>query len=400
MVKKDFKIVLLSFFLTLYSAFQIIFPLQPYIFYTNLLNLIILVYYTFLSLLDENRKFYINDIVIAYGLFSFFAISSVFWTVDPVTSGNKAKTLILLTINNFIMYNIFKRYDIGNSFLNGLILGSFVNYLIAFDIIHLSVPTYLGYRFFGTMGNPNGLSIAMILSVAASIIYLNQDIDKKYKFLNFLNLALALYLIMLTVSRTGLVLGFFLFFVYLMTIIVDLKRLIYLFLSFFGLIGYLFFFGNIEKITLYLQNIYIRLANVLETLSGEAMEKSTLERKEYIQRGLEFFSNHPFKGIGIDTFRYYYGGYSHNNFVELLLGVGLIGEILYYSIFVLLFVKIYHMNNRNLKIYLFSIVFAILMIDMGSVSYYDKLILLMLIYISYIAEKYQKNSYSHLLHHN
>jgi len=148
MARKDFKIVLLSFFLTLYSAFQIIFPLQPYIFYTNLLNLIILVYYVLLSLLDENRKFYINDIVIAYGLFSFFAISSVFWTVDPVTSGNKAKTLLLLTINNFIMYNIFKRYDIGNSFLNGLILGSFVNYLIAFDIIHLSIPTYLGYRFF------------------------------------------------------------------------------------------------------------------------------------------------------------------------------------------------------------------------------------------------------------
>ncbi len=388
-MKKDIRVSILASLLTLYSASQIIFPLQPYIFFSNLLNLILLSYYLLLTMLDENRKFYINDVVIAYALFSAFAISSVFWTVDPVTSGNKAKTLILLTINNIIMYNIFKRYDIGNAFLNGIILGSFVNYLIAFDILHLSMPTYLGYRFFGTMGNPNALSITMVLSVSASIIYLEQDIDRKYKILNLLNIILALYLIILTVSRTGLILGFFIAGVYAISMMKSLKRFLYLLSVVLGFIGYIIFFTDTEKIVKYLQDVYIRLANVVETLAGEAMERSTLERKEYIEKGLEFFSNHPFGGIGIDTFRYYYGGYSHNNFVELLLGVGLIGEILYYSIFIFLFIKIYHIYKKNLKIYLFAITFAILLVDMGSVSYYDKLILLMLIYISYIAEKYQ-----------
>jgi len=153
--------------------------------------------------------------------------------------------------------------------------------------------------------------------------------------------------------------------------------------------GYMALFGDTKKIMGYMQNVFIRLSNVFNTLSGHDMEKSTLERKEYIERGLEMFSNHPFGGIGIDTFRYYYGGYSHNNFVELLLGVGLTGEILYYSVFIFLFIKIYHIGLFNLKLYLAAITGAILLIDMASVSYYDKLILLMLIYIGYIAEKYQ-----------
>ncbi len=388
-LKSDPKVTVLSLLVTVYSASQIVFALNPYILFSNLINLLLISYYLLLIFLDENRKFFVNDIIIAYTLFALFAISSVFWTVDPVTSGNKAKTLFLLIINNFLIYNIFKRYEIGNAFLNGLMLGSFVNYLLAFDLIHIPMETYLGYRFFGTMGNPNALSITMVLSVSASIIYLQQDIDKKYKFLNLLNLILALYMIVLTVSRTGLILGFFLLFVYVSTMLTDLKRVGYLAVIIAALSGYIALFGDTKKIMDYMQNVFIRLSNVFNTLSGHDMEKSTLERKEYIERGLEMFSNHPFGGIGIDTFRYYYGGYSHNNFVELLLGVGLTGEILYYSIFIFLFIKIYHVGLFNLKLYLAAITGAILLIDMASVSYYDKLILLMLIYIGYIAEKYQ-----------
>ncbi len=391
-LKSDFRVKILSFLVTIYAASQIVFALNPYNKISNLLNLIIMGYYVFIFLLDENRKFFINDIVVAYALFAAFAISSVFWTVDPVTSGEKAKTLFLLVINNIIMYNVFKRFDIGNAFLNGTILGSFINYLIAFDLIHLSMPTYLGYRFFGTMGNPNALSITMVLNIAASMIYLQQDIDRKYKILNVLNIILAFYMIILTVSRTGLILGAFLVFVYIFTMLKDIKRVGYLVGIILLIVVYLLFFADTAKILKYLEDVSIRLLNVVNTLSGADMEKSTLERKEYIEKGLEMFFDHPFGGIGIDTFRYYYGGYSHNNFVELLLGVGLIGELLYYSIFALLFVKIYKVENRDLRLYLTSIVTALLLVDMGSVSYYDKQILLMLIYIGYIAEKYMRDN--------
>ena len=387
-IKSSLEVKILSFLITIYAASQIVFALNPYNKISNFLNLIIMGYYIILYLLDRDGKFFINDIVLAYALFSVFAISSVFWTVDPITSGEKAKTLFLLVINNLIIYNIFKRFDLGNAFLNGTILGSFINYLIAFDIIHLSMPTYLGYRFFGTMGNPNALSITMVLNIAASMIYLQQDIDKKYKIFNVINIILAFYMIILTVSRTGLILGFFLITVYVFTMLKDLKRIGYLFLMISLISIYMLFFADTAKIYKYFEDISIRLLNVVNTLSGADVEKSTLERKEYIEKGLEMFSNHPFGGIGIDTFRYYYGGYSHNNFVELLLGVGLIGEILYYSIFALLFVKISKIANRDLKLYLYSIVTALLLVDMGSVSYYDKQILLMIIFIGYIAEKY------------
>ncbi len=382
------QIRILSFLVTVYAASQIVFAIHPYNKISNVLNLLIMVYYFFIFLLDEKRKFFINDVVIAYALFSVFAISSVFWTVDPVTSGEKAKTLFLLVINNIIMYNVFKRFDIGNAFLNGTILGSFINYFIAFDLIHIPMPTYLGYRFFGTMGNPNALSITMVLNIAASMIYLRQDIDTKYKILNVINIILAFYMIILTVSRTGLILGAFLVSVYVFTMLKSLKRVGYLAGVVLLIVSYLLFFADTEKIVKYLEDVYLRLLNVINTLAGADMEKSTLERKEYIEKGLEMFFNHPFGGIGIDTFRYYYGGYSHNNFVELLLGVGLVGELLYYCIFVLLFVKIAKVGDRDLKFYLYAIVAALLLVDMGSVSYYDKQILLMFIYISYVAEKY------------
>src|SRR5699024_3962119 len=60
--------------------------------------------------------------------------------------------------------------------------------------------------------------------------------------------------------------------------------------------------------------------------------------------------------------------YSHNNYVELLVGVGLIGTVVYYLAFIYIFRNaIRHLNNYS-KFAIVTVI-TILIIDYGLVSY-------------------------------
>ena len=103
-------------------------------------------------------------------------------------------------------------------------------------------------------------------------------------------------------------------------------------------------------------------------------------RLEYNKLGRELFSEHPILGIGIGNAniytQMYYGHdhFLHNNYIELLACGGLVGFILYYSIYgVILFRMIRFRKCRDKEYDICLIILAlVLVLDYGMVSYFDK----------------------------
>lgn len=72
---------------------------------------------------------------------------------------------------------------------------------------------------------------------------------------------------------------------------------------------------------------------MISFLSGEK-NVSDLTRERMIEFGLDLFKQHPFFGYGLSNYGVYYGGtYSHNNFVEVVVSLGLFGFVPYYLMY-------------------------------------------------------------------
>jgi len=128
--------------------------------------------------------------------------------------------------------------------------------------------------------------------------------------------------------------------------------------------------------------ITAKFKNLISLLQGNESRgtSSSWIRLAYIDLGWKLFKAHPWVGIGIANANIYtsmyYGNnhYLHNNFIELLACGGIIGFLIYYSMWIyLLYVFI---KNRNYKDSKYNICFILLIIhmvmDYGLVSYYSK----------------------------
>src|SRR5699024_11610138 len=98
-----------------------------------------------------------------------------------------------------------------------------------------------------------------------------------------------------------------------------------------------------------------------------------------INAGITFFEERPLFGHGIDSFRQLYFNYvgdyrySHNNYVELLVSVGVFGTVIYYFGLLSVLKKSFNKTNPYL-IFPFVVIATILIIDYGLVSYTSYLI--------------------------
>ena len=100
-----------------------------------------------------------------------------------------------------------------------------------------------------------------------------------------------------------------------------------------------------------------------------------------VSAGIEFFKERPLHGYGLDNYRvllnHNYGidAYAHNNYIELLVGQGIIGLFIFYYIYIYILFnlrKLLQSNKSSLLILFATIVILIMINDLGSVSYADK----------------------------
>src|SRR5699024_4797033 len=104
------------------------------------------------------------------------------------------------------------------------------------------------------------------------------------------------------------------------------------------------------------------------------VDERTSRRMHIVNSGLNIFKEKPLFGYGIDSFRQLYFNYvgdyrySHNNYVELLVSVGVFGTVIYYFGLLSVLKKSFNKTNPYL-IFPFVVIATILIIDYGLVSY-------------------------------
>ena len=134
-----------------------------------------------------------------------------------------------------------------------------------------------------------------------------------------------------------------------------------------------------------------RMIKLQYGLMGEAESGSGTELRLFMmRRGIQFFFRSPIWGSGMNNFRVLFGNvtgiyyYAHNNYIEILVGFGAIGAILYYRGYVFLIKKGFSgMKKKGLEkyqVFIIGTVLTILLAGMGSVTYMktDEQLLIML----------------------
>lgn len=119
-----------------------------------------------------------------------------------------------------------------------------------------------------------------------------------------------------------------------------------------------------------------RIESLFEFMEGnETSDGSAKSRMLMIEKGLDMFMEKPMFGHGLNTFSYttVFNVYAHNNYVELLANIGLVGFSVYY---IPLFVYLYRAySNWKRKeegsVIPLIIIFVFLLNDFANVSYFS-----------------------------
>ena len=151
------------------------------------------------------------------------------------------------------------------------------------------------------------------------------------------------------------------------------------------------------------KNVGWRLEALTSSITGKGKaDSSTLLREKYIKVGIESFKESPVIGYGVASFseinehKTNHHTYSHNNFIEIAVGLGVIGFIFYYWFFVYLIIKylklFIHKRTSFLVNFLFILFVLYLATQVGLVTY-ESLIQWLLILLLYKAMEFTQNSY-------
>ena len=385
------KHTILSLLMTMFIASLIIFDLSSNVLYSNFFNLLLWVAFLIVFILEKDYRIPFPNIILTYFLFSMFAIASVLWAVKFNLAYSTGMRLIVVTLNLIVLYIMFERYRLEKTVLYGILLGAFYNFLIAFNIIHVSYEIFEFGRFLGTTGNSNKLANVMIISIFSSLVFLSFSTTKGwFKIYNYLSIMLSFYLVVLTVSKKAMILAPLMILLSFSVKSLRLKNIILFFIV--AYVGYKVAeqYVDMDYLATVYELVEKRFMGMLDTFHGQSGDQSSEERAHLISGGLDAFANHPFIGIGLNNFRVFFGKYAHNNYIELLVGIGIIGMILFYTIYAFLIQKVYQMDASNLRRYFGGMIIVLLVMDMATVTYYNKLILFVLLFMYFMAENHME----------
>lgn len=307
--------------------------------------------------------------------FTIYCLFTSFWAIDPSYAAEKAKTLTQLLIMSFLIYSFFYQTKRLDKFVNILCIAGLV--MSVYTFFHYGVSNYfralmIGKRIGEEVAQTNDLGIMAGNTVILCFYY--ALFHKKKIF--YLFSALPFIIAMGTGSRKAL------FIVVLGVLLLTFFRYSYekkykLLLGLITVITLLYFVLSLQVFSAILE----RFQNMINLLVGKGeYDHSAWIRQYMINFGWQEFKMKPLLGYGMDNSRFLIRNeigldtYMHNNFIEILVGGGLIAFIIYYSMYVRIFIKLIQPIKKriNLARLTFSILVFQIVLDYGAVSYYSK----------------------------
>ncbi len=337
--------------------------------------LLLFVVYLFLAGIKINNAY--KNWTLAY--ISFFLLSAL-WALRPLLS-------IYVVVANIlpILIMVFSTitYIKKNLSINKILLVIYIAALLMLSYLASHMDEFLvGVRLGDSLNddedkpiwNSNGMGVELCFAIFVGfILFINQKRHLLLRFGYYISAIVMIIAIFLTGSRKSLL-------ILLIPVIYFLykkkKRYLLPSLLLSSVIG-LLLYKLIMDVEIFHEAIGVRIEEMIAIMSGDTYGNEDTSRTILINFGLSKFLNNPILGVGINNFRVLadeiYPGrnyYSHNNYVELLVGVGLIGTLIYYSAYFYIFTRLRKYTDT---LSIWGKVFLLILLFLGFVEvlYYE-----------------------------
>ena len=371
--------------ITIYIAilFQTLFAKESNVIIANIISTVVI--FPYMLCLFSTKRFEINFPILMYIILSFFWLASTLWHPEG-SSFNYFKLKNIFVVCGFliIFYTLIKRQNCFDSVRWAFISCIFVNFvLFAINLDNsLFGEIYIQKRFVGSFVNANQASVVFF----SGIIFSFYDLTKSNKLLKFIAITCifcSIILILATASKKGVILVAF-------TLICfapfyfknfNLKEIISALLLMIISATIVFSFRDQLNLEHYWHRVTYRFekfhSEIFQTQNKNIVgkinsESSTSHRQSLINFGLNKFWESPILGHGAYAFSHYKKTYAHNNYIELLFNGGLIAFTIYYSIYLWVLIKATKLKDKHFQKLVIFPIFAILLMDVASVSYNNK----------------------------
>ena len=335
-------------------------------------------------------SFKLGGITLVFGAFTVFCLFSCIWAVglDPAVS--KTMTIAQIFLLIALLHNYLSLEKKYAAFFNMLLWSGTI--FAGYVVLRLGVNVFLegleeGLRMGGEINNLNAIALMTTLTIIMSL----WQVFYQKKLFYWLNAGLSALVSLAAGSRTaliallfGLLLLFFLKGNYG-------KKLISLFQGAL-IITALFLILRLPAFEAFTERIEALFDALFE---GDTNDTSVSKRLEMIIVGFQEFLKSPIIGHGIgysavitpDIFGW--ETYLHNNYIELLSSVGLIGTGIYYALFFSPLKKLFSYVKKQHAdaVFIATVLLTLLVTHIGTVDYYDKLIYLYLLLAWLAVEK-------------
>lgn len=349
--------------------------------------------FCFLVLLDRRENFRIYGISIIYAVFSFLCFMSYFYSINSEESIIRIKSIPLLFILFCAGLNYFSKEDNLQKFMVMYVGAAILSCVYLFFTENVFSGNVIGW----VISNTNIVGTRFAFAIVFMLYFLLQ----KVKWWKLLISAVLMVFLFLTASRSSV---FIMAISSAILIIVSFRQkgkpvLLALIIAgiLLAIFAYLIFHVD------FIYNIIgVRMEGVLSLVQNGEGDSSSEKRLALIHYGWESFKEHPFFGRGISTFisetRQALGfrAYSHNNYLELLVGVGIVGALAYYMLPVTLFWNSFKLMGQGKKsaalgALVFSLLIGMFVSDFFTVNYYSKTMILMYMFAGSAAIKYSES---------
>lgn len=304
------------------------------------------------QIIDLIKKY---RVIALFLLFIIFSLISIFYSIDKSSSLIEASRIIIIFI--LFVYSILAVENKKHFYqlTASLLVGSLIPCLIAFYEFFTASgwwdKTIMAFRADGTFSHP--ATLAFYLLCTAPIIYalMVDKIGKNVKVILAILLISNLFITLITLTR-GAWIG------------------LLVMLLVFGLFKSRKFLVAIAALIFMVYLFSPAINQRVNDVFNPKYNSSLITRLKIIQTTLPAFKNAPIFGYGFGNFdiihlkynteaKTYESLQAHNDYLRLLIELGIIGLILYLSIFISLFIliyKLYKTGDKYNKNYLFSLI--------------------------------------------
>lgn len=126
-------------------------------------------------------------------------------------------------------------------------------------------------------------------------------------------------------------------------------------------------------------HVGIRFEGLLNFASGDLdnTDASTATRYLMIDNGWRWFLQQPLQGYGLNNYRVLLTGilgegvYAHNNYIEMMVNLGTIGLIVYYSLYIYIIAKLFSIRDdaTGTRNFFLAFMLALFVFEIGAVTY-------------------------------